>query len=405
MDRCAVLVDAGYLFKAGGALLGRQNCKREELVLDGPAVMAALADAALQITGQTLLRVYWYDGSKPGSTDHRAIAELYHLKLRLGYINSEGEQKGVDPLIITDMMTLARNRACTEMVLLSGDGDLIVGVRHAQEYGVRVHLLGLAPARANQGQPLREEVDACYEWDAMAISKVMRLATQEERNERLWPRRASRGAPTAPTAPTAPATPSRLSFATALGDDPASPPSRQASALESISRVQDGVQVNVQIGVQGAGQGGGYDGAQDGVYLATDARRAPHLMPVPRLAAPFTDAQLRDVAETVARELLPAERTQIATCTPFGFVPGAVDRRLLGTAKAMLQGILQEAEKRTVRRHLAEVCREQEALMPESSALPSAENAASTEAPEALAASRDHVEATAEPASDDAATA
>ena len=46
------------------------------------------------------------------------------MKVRLGFVNSLGQQKGVDSLIVTDMLTLARNRAVAECVLLSGDEDL-----------------------------------------------------------------------------------------------------------------------------------------------------------------------------------------------------------------------------------------------------------------------------------------
>ena len=51
-------------------------------------------------------------------------------------MNSSGPAKGVDSLIVTDMITLARNGAMSDAVLLSGDEDLRVGVQQAQEFGV-----------------------------------------------------------------------------------------------------------------------------------------------------------------------------------------------------------------------------------------------------------------------------
>lgn len=185
VGRVAVLVDAGYLFKAGGHLLLGRNAGREELVLDIASAVTQLEEVANEITGRELLRVYWYDAAhRDPRAEHRDIAETHDVKLRLGHLNSAGQQKGVDPLIITDMMTLARNRACDDFVLLSGDADLVAGVLQAQEHGVRVHVLGIAPTRQNQAPTLRYEADTCHEWNAAAVRELLRTATPEEIAER-----------------------------------------------------------------------------------------------------------------------------------------------------------------------------------------------------------------------------
>jgi hypothetical protein len=111
------------------------------------------------------LRIYWYDGTSTGPTSqHIALAYLEEVKVRLGFVNSVGEQKGVDSLIVTDMINLARNRAMADAVLLSGDEDLRVGVQQAQELGVRVHLLGIKPSRGSQSIFLLQEADSTHEW-------------------------------------------------------------------------------------------------------------------------------------------------------------------------------------------------------------------------------------------------
>jgi hypothetical protein len=79
-------------------------------------------------------------------------------------VNSSGQQKGVDSLIVTDMITLARNRAMSDAVLVSGDEDIRVGVQQAQEFGVRVHLLGIRPSRGSQSLFLLQEADSTHEW-------------------------------------------------------------------------------------------------------------------------------------------------------------------------------------------------------------------------------------------------
>jgi hypothetical protein len=79
----------------------------------------------------------------------------------------------VDSLIVTDMITLARNRVMSDAVLLSGDEDIRVGVQQAQEFGVRVHLLGICPCRGSQSQFLMQEADTTHEWGRAEISKFL----------------------------------------------------------------------------------------------------------------------------------------------------------------------------------------------------------------------------------------
>lgn len=165
MDRVAVFVDAGYLFAQGSKELCGQRLVRGDVSLDYQAAIAALKDFAEEVSGVPLLRIYWYDGTSGGpSSQHTTLADQANVKVRLGFVNSAGQQKGVDSLIVTDMITLARNRAMAECVLLSGDEDIRVGVQQAQEYGARVHLLGIKPARGSQSQFLIQEADSTHEW-------------------------------------------------------------------------------------------------------------------------------------------------------------------------------------------------------------------------------------------------
>ena len=78
------------------------------------------------------------------------------------------------------MITLARNRAMAECVLLSGDEDVRVGVQQAQEYGVRVHLLGIKPARGSQSKFLLQEADAAYQWEASDLRSFLRCSPHVE---------------------------------------------------------------------------------------------------------------------------------------------------------------------------------------------------------------------------------
>ena len=167
MDRVAVFVDAGYLFAQGSLELCGRKLERRHVSLDHRALIDALKEFAERTSGLPLLRIYWYDGTSQGPTSqHNTLADQADMKVRLGFVNTAGQQKGVDSLVVTDMITLARNRAMAECIHLSGDEDIRVGVQQAQEYGVRVHLLGIRPARGSQSLFLRREADSSHEWNA-----------------------------------------------------------------------------------------------------------------------------------------------------------------------------------------------------------------------------------------------
>jgi hypothetical protein len=175
MNRVAVFVDAGYVFAQGSALLAGRKLPRAEITLLHEAAVQAFGEFATGISKVPLLRVYWYDGTSTGPTaQHLTLAHLQDIKVRLGFVNSVGEQKGVDSLIVTDMITLARNHAISDAVLVSGDEDLRVGVQQAQEFGVRVHLVGIKPSRGSQSLFLLQEADTTHEWGADEISSFLR---------------------------------------------------------------------------------------------------------------------------------------------------------------------------------------------------------------------------------------
>lgn len=174
MDRVAVFIDAGYLFAQGSVVLSGRKLPRGEVLLDPSRTLSAVEAFAESAAGVPMLRTYWYDGTAAGPTaQHLALAHLRGTKVRLGFVNRAGEQKGVDSLIVTDMITLARNRAMTDAVLLSGDEDLRVGVQQAQEFGVRVHLLGIRPSRGSQSLFLLQEADTCHEWQQADIERFL----------------------------------------------------------------------------------------------------------------------------------------------------------------------------------------------------------------------------------------
>lgn len=173
----AVFVDAGYLFAASSALLTGSKQPRHEVKLHAEQAIKELIEAAAKAAPDVrLLRIYWYDGIKPfqgPSPTQTSLSQQPNIKLRLGFINSFGQQKGVDSLIVTDLIDLARNTAISDALILAGDEDLRVGVQVAQTYGVRVHLLGIEPSRGTQSPHLLQEVDSHIEWSRSVVETVI----------------------------------------------------------------------------------------------------------------------------------------------------------------------------------------------------------------------------------------
>ena len=173
--RVAIFVDAGYLFKAGSIARTGSEQRREDCALALSETIAKLKETADKQTGNaTLLRIYWYDGMRGGrlSPEQELLAFLDDVKLRLGMVRS-GRQKGVDSLIVTDLIELARNHAISDAVLLAGDDDLRVGVQIAQSFGARVHLVGIEPSRGNQSDLLMQEADTTSEWSKDDIEQIL----------------------------------------------------------------------------------------------------------------------------------------------------------------------------------------------------------------------------------------
>ncbi|MFI0353746.1 NYN domain-containing protein [Actinomadura sp. 9N407] len=159
--RYAVFVDAGYLYAASGALLLGCGSRREYRVAAEKLIKALTTHADDQLVGE-LLRLYWFDAApkRQPTVDQRVIANLPLVKLRLGNLNAQGQQKGVDAQLRADLEALARHRAITDAVLLAGDEDMLPAVEAAQRYGVRVHLWGVEPTHgSNQAEWLVWESD------------------------------------------------------------------------------------------------------------------------------------------------------------------------------------------------------------------------------------------------------
>jgi uncharacterized LabA/DUF88 family protein len=165
VDRCVVLVDAGYLLGAAASLLAGES-SRSRITVDHAALIGRLRERAEAETGLPLLRIYWFDAApdRRPLPEHRRLRVTPRVTVRLGALTrAEGRwvQKGVDAAMHAELSELARNRACADVVLVTGDGDLLPGMMAAKEHGVAVHLWAVQAADGdfNQSEDLVAEAD------------------------------------------------------------------------------------------------------------------------------------------------------------------------------------------------------------------------------------------------------
>jgi len=101
MYRCALLVDAGRLYSAGGALCHGTD-KRGELQLDTGATVRFLVERCIDWSKLPLHRTYWYDAAPDArpTAEHGAFSALSFVTLRLGRLVTE-TKKGDDRRALT----------------------------------------------------------------------------------------------------------------------------------------------------------------------------------------------------------------------------------------------------------------------------------------------------------------
>ncbi|WP_034092679.1 NYN domain-containing protein [Streptacidiphilus albus] len=180
MDRCVVLVDAGYLLGAAASLVAGES-SRSRIAVDHAGLIGQLRERAEAETGLPLLRIYWFDAApdRRPLPEHRRLRVMPRVTVRLGALTrADGRwvQKGVDAAMHAELSELARNRACADVVLVTGDGDLLPGMTAAKDYGVAVHLWAVQAADGdfNQSEDLVAEADERRVLDREWITRSIR---------------------------------------------------------------------------------------------------------------------------------------------------------------------------------------------------------------------------------------
>lgn len=185
MDRYVIMVDAGYLLRQAVDILsdGAASDRRDVEITDYPGLVAMLDASCREAFGFTngsreLLRIYWYDGVPHGrpTQQQNELMKLPGVQFRAGTVNFEGRQKGVDSMLVLDLIELAANGAICDAAIVSGDGDLTVGIERAQKNGVRVALIGVEQGSISHKQSFEvlSIADRVQRIGAEELGKVMR---------------------------------------------------------------------------------------------------------------------------------------------------------------------------------------------------------------------------------------
>lgn len=145
LERTLVFVDTSYLLAS--FYNSWETGARSQLEIDLPEVVSVIQRMAVNQLDQPVHRQNWYDGI-PDSGPHRyqrALRSEPGVQLRAGQLIEWGDrrtQKAVDTRLVADMVKAALTGTCSDIILVSGDADMIPGVEEAVDAGVRVHLYG-----------------------------------------------------------------------------------------------------------------------------------------------------------------------------------------------------------------------------------------------------------------------
>ncbi|OIH82191.1 NYN domain protein [Arthrobacter sp. UCD-GKA] len=147
MSQSAIFVDASFLLAIGGHRASGTTL-RAAYTVNYEALIEGILKTAKEFSGLENLRIYWYDAAKDAifTDQHKRIGLIPGVKVRLGRISFNGEQKGVDLKLGLDLVGIARNRAASVAFLVSGDDDLAEAVEEAQDLGMKVVLIGVEKA-------------------------------------------------------------------------------------------------------------------------------------------------------------------------------------------------------------------------------------------------------------------
>lgn len=158
-------VDAGFLREQGKRVLKLEG----RVEIDGMQLWRWLSHAWVDQNGSRFQRAYIYDGAfAPDHQEYERQQKYFHdlatqpdMRLRRGHVVIRGgrpDQKGVDTLLVLDLVRLAQARAYDTALIVAGDQDFTEAVRViADDHARRVVLY--TPDASGVANELMEVVD------------------------------------------------------------------------------------------------------------------------------------------------------------------------------------------------------------------------------------------------------
>jgi uncharacterized LabA/DUF88 family protein len=181
LDRCALFVDAGYAL-ADGALAVHGTRNRDSVSWDYQGLLKLLGVLSTERTGVPLLRCYWYDSVLNGdrTSEHDTVADLPGTKLRVSKVRPS-RKEGVEAEIRRDLTALARNRAVSDVVILSAEEELGTVVAEVQDLGIRAVLMHVTvDGKITVSRSLLQECDDAIEVSALQLRPFVDLIAGAE---------------------------------------------------------------------------------------------------------------------------------------------------------------------------------------------------------------------------------
>ncbi|MFX1299350.1 MAG: NYN domain-containing protein [Promethearchaeota archaeon] len=141
-EKLCIFIDGGNVFHAANSL---------KIHIDLAKLVAALTG------NRTLTRTYYYGATLNTPTQQRFFDKLRHLgftvkTLPLRQYDRIPFEKGIDVMLVTDMLTLAHNNTYDIALLVSGDKDFTYTLQELKTLGKTVEVAAFTHALASELQ-------------------------------------------------------------------------------------------------------------------------------------------------------------------------------------------------------------------------------------------------------------